>query len=429
MDIVDNYRLKLGAKEFVPIVVGGMGVDISTDSLALEACRLGGIGHISDAMSAFVSDKNCGTHYTKAKADRYPMESRDSLDKTWVKFDLADLREAQMRYVSDVMSRKVGDGAVHINVMEKLGMGAPAETLRVRLNAALDAGIDGVTLSAGLHIRTLRLMEDNPRFRDVKIGIIVSSVRALKIFLRSSIRIDRLPDYVVVEGPLAGGHIGFGVDDWHQYELSDIVAEVIHHLKEESLDIPVIPAGGVFTGTDAVEYLQSGAAAVQVATRFTVTEECGLPDATKQTYFSSSEEDVFVSNLSATGYPIRMLHSSPCIDSNVRPQCEAMGYALTADGRCLYLDAYAATGTDEKGRKLPVKDKFCVCYNFSKYNCYTCGHYVYRLKDTSVQRPDGGYQLLTVEHVFRDYQFSRDHKIAPPARATAKPAAGPVVEN
>ncbi len=137
MPIVDNYRLKLGAKEFVPIVVGGMGVDISTDALALEACRLGGIGHISDAMAAFVSDKKYGTRYTKAKANRYK-DNRDNLDKTYVKFDLADLREAQMRYVSDVISRKVGDGAVHINVMEKLGMGAPAETLGVRLNAALE---------------------------------------------------------------------------------------------------------------------------------------------------------------------------------------------------------------------------------------------------------------------------------------------------
>ena len=85
-----------------------------------------------------------------------------------------------------------------------------------------------------------------------------------------------LPDYIVVEGPLAGGHLGFGMD-WAQYDLATIVAEVIAYLKEAQLDIPVIPAGGIFTGSDAAAFLENGAAAVQVATRFTVARECGLP--------------------------------------------------------------------------------------------------------------------------------------------------------
>lgn len=68
--IVDDYRLTLGESRFVPIMLGGMGVDISTADLALEIARLGGIGHISDAMSPFVSDRLLGTHFTKAKASR-----------------------------------------------------------------------------------------------------------------------------------------------------------------------------------------------------------------------------------------------------------------------------------------------------------------------------------------------------------------------
>jgi nitronate monooxygenase len=84
--------------------------------------------------------------------------------------------------------------------------------LRVRLEAPLDAGIDGITLAAGLHLGSFALIEDHPRFRDVKLGIIVSSLRALQLFLKKSARTNRLPDYIVIEGPLAGGHLGFGMD-------------------------------------------------------------------------------------------------------------------------------------------------------------------------------------------------------------------------
>jgi nitronate monooxygenase len=412
MDMVDNYRFKLGSNEFVPIMVGGMGVNISTAELALEACRLGGIGHISDAMNPFVADKKFQTHFTKDKSSRH-RDSRDSLDKTTVKFDLVELKRAQEQIVRSAMEQKAGNGAIFINVMEKLNMGSPGDTLRARLQAALAGGIDGVTLSAGLHNSSLKLIQDQPRFRDVKIGIIVSSVRALKIFLRNAARVNRMPDYVIVEGPLAGGHLGFG-EDWREYNLQDIVAEVLQFLQKEELNIPVIPAGGIFTGTDAVEYLQSGAAAVQLATRFTVTEECGLPDKAKQLFFNSEEKDVFVSTLSPTGYPLRLLRSSPCINSNIKPQCEPFGYILNRDGSCKYIDAYEATGVDAKGKKLPVTDKVCLCYHFSKYNAYTCGQYVYRLKDTSQKLPNGDYQLLTAEHVFKDYQFSTEHEIALP---------------
>ena len=415
MDELDNYRLMLGNNQYVPIMVGGMGVNISTVELALEACRLGGIGHISDAMIPFVSDKKFKTKFTKAKSERH-RESRDTFDKTNVKFDLEDLRLAQLSFVESAMEQKKGDGGIFINVMEKLNMASPGETLRMRLTASMDGGIDGITMSAGLHNSSLKLIADHPRFHDVKIGIIVSSVRALKIFLRSGKRVDRLPDYVVVEGPLAGGHLGFG-EDWREYNLKDIFVEVVNFLKSEQLDIPVIPAGGIFTGTDATEYMQLGAGAVQLATRFTISEECGLPAKAKQAFLSAEEKDVFVSTLSPTGYPLRLLRQSPCIDSNVKPQCEPLGYILNKDGGCQYIDAYEATGFNEKGKKLPVKDKVCLCYHFSKYNAYTCGHYVYRLKDTTQKLADGRFQVLSAEHIFNDYLHSTDHKIALPEPA------------
>jgi nitronate monooxygenase len=412
MAILNDFRLRLGGDEYLPIMVGGMGVDISTAELALEACRLGGIGHLSDAMTPFVSDRKFKTHFTKTKSGRYKF-NRDNLDKTQIKFNLEELYKATAKVVSAAVERKTGDGGLFINVMEKLTMGAAADTLGTRLKAALDMGIDGITLSAGLHNGTLKLIKDHPRFRDVKIGIIVSSVRALKIFLRGAARLERNPDYVIVEGPLAGGHLGFG-EDWAEYDLKNIVPEVVDYVRDQKLDIAVIPAGGIFTGTDAVEYMEMGCGAVQVATRFTVTNECGLPEHVKQQYFVANEEDVEVNALSATGYLIRMLKNSPAIGSNVKPQCEPLGYTLSSKGTCLYLDAWGATGVDDKGKKLPVEDKVCICYHFGQHNVWTCGQNVYRLKDTTNRLPDGSYQMLTSEHVFNDYLYSDNHEIALP---------------
>ncbi|AVZ78971.1 nitronate monooxygenase [Zoogloeaceae bacteirum Par-f-2] len=413
MKRVDDFRLKLGKHELVPIVIGGMGVDISTAELSLEAARLGGIGHISDAMVPTVSDRRFKTKYVKNKLQQYKFNV-DNADKSVVQFDLGLLAEATALHVGRTMEAKRGPGMVFINCMEKLTMNAPKETLRVRLTAAMDAGIDGITLAAGLHLGSFALIEDHPRFRDVKLGIIVSSLRALQLFLKKSARTGRLPDYVVVEGPLAGGHLGFGMD-WAQYDLATIVAEIQAWLAAEHLDIPLIPAGGIFTGTDAVRFLEAGAAAVQVATRFTVTRECGLPEDVQQEYFKASEEDIEVNLISPTGYPMRMLKSSPAIGSGIRPNCEAYGYLLDAKGNCQYIEAYnREVARHPEGTKVKVFDKTCLCTHMRNFDCWTCGHYTYRLKDTTRKDENGRYRILSAEHVFRDYQFSTEGKIALP---------------
>ncbi|RPE73169.1 nitronate monooxygenase [Tibeticola sediminis] len=413
MKRVDDFRLQLGSHELVPIVVGGMGVDISTAELALEAARLGGIGHISDALITDVADRRFDTSFVKEKTKFYKLNI-DNADKSSVKFDLGHVAEATRLHVGRTMEAKRGSGLIFVNCMEKLTMNGPAETLRVRLASALDAGIDGITLSAGLHLGSFSLIADHPRFRDAKLGIIVSSLRALQLFIRKNARLERLPDYVVVEGPLAGGHLGFGLD-WAQYDLRTIVREIAAWLEQEQLDIPLIAAGGIFTGTDAVSFLEDGARAVQVATRFTVTHECGLPDDVKQEYFRANEEDIEVNTISPTGYPMRMLKSSPAIGSGIRPGCESYGYLLDAKGQCAYIDAYNREVALHPGsRDIHVWDKTCLCTHMRNFKCWTCGHYTYRLKDTSHRLTDGSYQLLTAEHVFRDYQFSTDHRIALP---------------
>jgi len=418
MKRVDDFRLKFGKQELVPIMVGGMGVDISTAELALETARLGGVGHISDAMIKTVADRRFNTKFVKNKLQQYKFNVANA-DKSVVQFNLGEVAEATRMHVASTMEAKRGDGLIFVNCMEKLTMNAPKETLRVRLQAALDAGIDGITLAAGLHLGSFALIEDHPRFRDAKLGIIVSSLRALQLFLRKSARTNRLPDYVVVEGPLAGGHLGFGAD-WAQYDLATIVAEIQTWLRAEQLDIPLIPAGGIFTGSDATAFLESGAAAVQVATRFTVAKECGLPEDVQQEYFKASEDQIEVNQVSPTGYPMRMLSNSPAIGSGIRPNCEAYGYLLDASGSCSYITAYNREVAAHPGvKRVSVMEKTCLCTHMRNFDCWTCGHYTYRLKDTTHRLDDGSYQLLSAEHIFHDYQFSTGNQIALPERAPA----------
>jgi len=153
-----------------------------------------------------------------------------------------------------------------------------------------------------------------------------------------------------------------------------------------------------------------------VATRFTVTKECGLPDKVKQEYFKAREEDVEVNLLSPTGYPMRMLKKSPGIGSGIRPNCEAYGYLLDGSGNCAYIEAYnSELERHPDVDTLSVKDKMCLCTHMRNFDCWTCGHYVYRLKDTSRRLPDGSYELLSAEHVFNDYLYSTEHRIVLPA--------------
>ena len=226
---------------------------------------------------------------------------------------------------------------------------------------------------------------------------------------------------MVIEGPLAGGHLGFGMD-WAQYDLATIVVEIREWMKAEQLDIPLIPAGGIFTGSDAVAFMEMGAAAVQLATRFTVSSECGLPEDVQQEYLKASEKDIVVNSISPTGYPMRMLSNSPAIGAGIRPNCEAFGYLLDSTGNCQYIEAYnREVALHPEAKKISVPDKTCLCTHMRNFQLWTCGHYTYRLKDTTRRNEDGSYQLLSAEHIFRDYQFSTDNKIALPDQAGKTP--------
>lgn len=406
-----DLRVCLGGKDYVPLMVGGMGVNISTAEMVLAVEKLGGIAHLSDAMLMDLCDRLYGTTYTANKTKRY-YGCQKNPDKSDNHFDLNDLREATLRYVGDVMSRATGKGLVFINCMEKLTFNAPHESLAVRLNSALDAGIDGITLSAGLHLASFKLMSENKRFRTALLGIVVSSVRALNLFLRKNKALDRLPDYIVVEGPLAGGHLGFG-EDWREHSLEAIVRDVKAYLAENQLQIPVFAAGGIFTGGDAVRMIREvGADGVQVATRFTISKESGLPDAVKTAYLNAKEDDIEVNHLSATGYLMRMLKSSPAIKMRVPPNCEPYGYMLN-DGRCPYLNQWWDMMT-KKANPDPKDLKCCLCTHMKLYNVWTCGANAFRLKDTTVKLPNGQWYFPSAEEIYQDYITSTGEEIQLP---------------
>ncbi|RBL65662.1 nitronate monooxygenase, partial [Pseudomonas sp. MWU13-2625] len=113
--------------------------------------------------------------------------------------------------------------------------------------------------------------------------------------------------------------------------------------------------------------------------------------------------------------------SSPitAIGDSIRPNCEAYGDLLDAKGSCSYIDAYhkAKQEAEPGAKRAPVWEKTCLCTHRRNFDCWTCSHYPYRLKDTSHSTADGSYQLLTAKPLFQAYQYSKDHKIAMPPRA------------
>lgn len=420
MTTLSAYALNFRGRLFPPLISGGMGTNISTDRLALAIEKIGGIAHVSDAELPDVCDRLFGTRFTAGKAKRFQALRTNSV-KTEETFDLGAVREATLRYVGSLMERATGNGLLLINCMEKLTMNAGLETLKTRLNAALDAGIGGITLAAGLHLSSFRLMQENKRFHDALLGIIVSSHRALNLFLRKSESTGRLPDYIVVEGPLAGGHLGFGMD-WALHSLPAIVRQVKAYLAEKGLSIPVIAAGGIFTGTEAVKMIEeNGADGIQAATRFAVAQESGLSQAGKTAFFNARPEDIVVNSFSPTGYPMRMLRSSPALAQAVRPNCEAYGYLLN-HGDCPYLKEWrereAAIERGElSAETAPCMTHGCLCTHMRNYKVWTCGANASRLRETSVQREDGSWIEPTAVEVYEDYLYSEGGRVALPREA------------
>jgi len=263
----------------LPIVQGGMAVGISLSGLASAVANSGGIGVIAAA--------GIGMH----EPDFYDNPQQVSI---------RCLRE-QIR-----KARQMTTGILGVNIMVALSDYPDI------VKAAVDEGIDIIFSGAGLPLTLPEMVESTSR---TKLVPIISSARAARIIcLRWQRDYNRLPDGFVVEGPLAGGHLGFKSKDLNLElnKLENLIPDVIQQLKpfEESSgkSIPVIAAGGIFSGSDIYKFLNLGANGVQMGTRFVATTECDAHLSFKEEYLRAKEEDVIIID-SPVGMPGRVIRN------------------------------------------------------------------------------------------------------------------------
>ena len=263
----------------IPIIQGGMGVGISLSSLASAVANEGGIGVIACAMP--------GIHEPDIITDS-------------VQANLRVLKREIRR------AKELTKGILGVNIM--VAMTDFSELVKTSLREKIDVIFSG----AGLPLDLPGYLKEGMK---TKLVPIVSSGRAAKIICQKWLaKFNYLPDAFVVEGPKAGGHLGFKAEqlDDPQFCLENLVKDVLQAVKAFETDqdktIPVIAAGGVFTGADIHKFLTLGASGVQMGTRFVATHECDADPAFKQAFVDAREEDLVVIK-SPVGLPGRAIRN------------------------------------------------------------------------------------------------------------------------
>lgn len=333
----------------VPIIQGGMGVGVSLHPLAKAVALEGGLGIVSSAC-----------------IDRLVSQRRNKK---------VNIYEAVYEEVS---LAKAAGGFAGINIMCAL-----VRDYEDSVRGALDAGADAIISGAGL---PLSLPAIQPA-RDTALIPIVSSGRALELICKKWERLGARPDAVVVEGPLAGGHLGFRIDQVDlDANLLENLLPAVKDMAKRFGDFPVIVAGGIYTHQDIVRFLAMGADGVQMGTRFLATVESSATDAYKDAVVRSTQEDIIVAHDpgSPCGLPFRVIKQSPMYVSALRkartPKCDK-GYVLLKD-------------SEGKFTRCPAKESnehhFCICngllssagYRPEKEEAlYTVGTNAYRVQE------------------------------------------------
>lgn len=275
----------------LPLIQGGMGVGISLSRLAGSVAGSGGVGVISTAQIGFDQEG----------WDRSPVET--------------NLKAVQMHIerARQIMAKKQSRpefkercGMVAVNIM------VATRFYEKYVRAAVKAGVDLIISGAGLPAQ----LPEFVRGTKTRIAPIVSSVKAARVILRLwDKKYKRVPDLVVVEGPLAGGHLGFSAEelvhiDMEAYdgEIRGIMDVTSEYADKYGCKIPVAVAGGIDDKAAVNHYLSLGANAVQVATRFVTTKECDAPEAYKQAYIHAFKEDIRIVK-SPVGMPGRAIYN------------------------------------------------------------------------------------------------------------------------
>lgn len=270
----------------IPIVQGGMGVGISLSGLASAVANEGAIGVIAAAMIG-MREPDVASNPVEANCRALKNEIAKARAKT--------------------------SGIIGVNIMVAL------TTFTQMARAAIESKVDIIFSGAGLPLdlpRQLReLCEEKKEEFRTKLVPIISSGRAAKVIAKKWLaRFGYLPDAFVVEGPKAGGHLGFKPEEIADgnHALEVIVPEVLDAVKpledEHGRAIPVIAAGGVYTGADIFNFLKLGASGVQMGTRFVVTHECDADIRFKESYLKATKDDITIIS-SPVGMPGRALNN------------------------------------------------------------------------------------------------------------------------
>ncbi|TSA25025.1 nitronate monooxygenase [bacterium] len=295
---IDDLTVKL------PIIQGGMGVGISMAGLASAVADQGGIGVISSVGLGLLRDKHM---------------------KNYRAGNIIALREEIRK------AKRLSSGIVGVNVMVAV---SDYDDL---VRTALEEEIDILFLGAGLPLRLPNGVSiEFLKSVKTKIIPIVSSARAAKIIFQIwEKKFNHIPDGVVVEGPKAGGHLGFKpeqIDD-PAYALEEIFPQVVSVIKPFRIkygkDLPVIAAGGIFTGEDIFRFLQMGASGVQMGTRFVATNECDADIRFKEQYIYCKKEDIVIIK-SPVGLPGRAI-----INNFLRDVSAGIKKPFTCPWKCL----------------------------------------------------------------------------------------------
>ncbi|MDR0816268.1 MAG: nitronate monooxygenase [Desulfovibrio sp.] len=268
----------------VPVIQGGMGVGISLSRLASAVANQGGIGVIAGAMIGM----------------REPDVAKNPQE--------ANSRALQQEILK---ARALTTGIIGVNIM--VALTTFSQMVRTAIENKADIIFAGAGLPTELPRHLLELCETKKQEFKTKLVPIVSSARAATILAKKWLaRCNYLPDAFVVEGPKAGGHLGFKPEDIQNLEhaLENLVPQVVEAVKpfedQKGRAVPVIAAGGVYTGADIRQFLDLGAAGVQMGTRFVVTHECDADERFKQSYLAAKQEDVTIIK-SPVGMPGRAI--------------------------------------------------------------------------------------------------------------------------
>lgn len=318
--------LRLGGRDLLPVVQGGMGVGISAGGLAGAVAALGAMGTIASVdLRRLHPDLMAETGDLEGPAAK-------------ARIDTANLL-ALDREIRRARENAQGQGLLAVNVMRAVGEYAPYVT------RALESGIDAVVVGAGLPLDLPDLAQDHPR---VALVPILSDARGVQLVLRKWEKKGRVPGAVVIEHPrLAGGHLGASslvdlADPRFDFEV--VLPQVAAFLREAGLerDVPVIAAGGIRSAADIRRVQSLGAAAAQIGTPFAVTREGDAHLAFKQVLAGAKPEDI-VEFTSVAGLPARAVRT-PWLDKYLRLQ-ERLQAAAHPKRHCtLWFDCLAKCG-------------------------------------------------------------------------------------